>query len=281
MINLLSVDLEDWHTSGFLRQAVSGERPPASCIREATIPILNLFKEEGYSATFFVLGSIAAEDPDLIKEIDMQGHEIASHGYSHTPLWELKPEAFRKELKETSDIIEEITGKRPVGFRAPCASLDENTSWAVNVLQEEGYRYDSSIFPMKTPIYGAPGATRGIYRISSADIFNDSPDSSLLEFPFSVCGPSFFPLPCTGGIYGRVIPYLFLKPMLKSVVRRRSLNFYFHPWETYAYIPRLNVGIISRMVSYYNIGNYLKKIRRILGTFKFTSFENYIDMNKL
>lgn len=273
----ISVDLEDWDTSAYLRGHIAGSDNPPK-ILESTYPILEMFEKKNIKAAFFVLGIIAEKFPGLIQDISRKGHEIASHGYSHTPLWRLNRESFRGEVRKTNLIIENITGKKPLGFRAPYASLDKTTSWAVDILREEGFRYDSSIFPMATPLYGAPGAPNKAYRISAKNIYKDDPASEMVEVPFTIIGFGPVIIPCTGGFYGRVVPLPLLKYFFKIVNKDRPVNFYFHPWETFTGIPRIKAPFFNRFVSYFNVKHYLGKIEQLLDSCEFISFKEYAEM---
>jgi len=277
-INVISVDLEDWYTSAYLRDYVS-EKQCVPAIHEATLPILELFRQENINATFFVLGSIAEKHPSLIKKIADSGHEIASHGFSHTPLWKQTPASFKNEIRKTNGVLENITGKKVKGYRAPYASLDLSTAWAINILEDEGFVYDSSIFPMRTPLYGVKNAPVSEYKISSKNILQHNPSAKIIEIPFSIYQFGFLKIPCTGGIYGRMLPYFILKLLLSKIEKNRPINFYFHPWETYRGIPRINVPFYNRLVSYYNIETYLEKIAKATRQFNFCSFEQYFKIN--
>jgi polysaccharide deacetylase family protein (PEP-CTERM system associated) len=273
--HFLSIDLEDWHTSAFLRHHLP-EGKPVSQIEESTMPILHLLKETKTFATFFVLGSIAQEHPALIKRIADDGHEIASHGFSHTPLWGLTPALFRSELIVTNRILEEITGRKVKGFRAPYCSLDQSTAWMLPILEELGFEYDSSIFPMRTSLYGVKGAPTGLYRIGSENILQHQASASLVEIPFTVASYKIGRIPCTGGIYGRILPYFLLDYLLKQVSANRPINFYFHPWETYPDTIRIKVPLFNRFVSYYHTDIYLSRIKKLLGKYHFSSFERIL-----
>jgi peptidoglycan-N-acetylglucosamine deacetylase len=272
MKNLISVDLEDWYTSAYLVDHVRDDQI-VSRIEEATYPILRLFERKKIHATFFVLGSIAKKYPALIRDIAHAGHEIASHGYSHTPLWKLTPDSFREEIQKTNYIIEGILGHKPIGFRAPLASLDKRTAWAISVLEEEGFIYDSSIFPMATPLYGAPGAPMQMYKISAANLYHHEPQAKIFEVPFTVACWGHLKIPCTGGIYGRFLPYWFLKRLFQRARKNGPVNFYFHPWETYPEIPRLDVPFINKIISYGNVDSYLQKIEGLLDCAEYCSFK--------
>jgi len=274
-LNLLSVDLEDWYTSAYLRDYVSKEECSPRIV-ESTVAILDLFNSKNVKATFFVLGTIAEKEPELIRRISSNSHEIASHGYSHTPLWNLTPAEFKKEIRLANQILQDITGKKVIGYRAPYASLEHKTAWAITVLEEEGFKYDSSLFPMRTPIYGVSGNPLAVYRISRQDILKHTPEATLIEIPFTVLSLGPFKIPCTGGIYGRFLPTPILKLLLRQVVKSQPINFYFHPWESYSDIPRVAAPIYNRVVSYYNTSGYLAKIESVIGSFNFTSFEHFL-----
>ncbi len=275
--NFISVDLEDWYNTTYLKTYYKPGEHIRTDLKKSLKLILNLFENQEIRGTFFVLGSIARKFPEIIKDIKKSGHEIASHGYSHTPLWDMNPDSFRNEIRKTDMILDKLTGKKPCGFRAPCASLDKSTAWAIDVLEEEGYKYDSSIFPMKTPLYGAPGAPKNIYRISSDNIYENSNKGVIIEVPFTVAELGPLNIPCTGGIYGRFLPVFLLKFFLRQTEKKRPVNFYFHPWETMSAPPVFNISFVNRFISYYNSSRYLNKIKEIIKSFDFGPFEDYID----
>ena len=274
--NLISVDLEDWYHSAFLRDYAH----PATA--EPTIPgttgrILELFDRHGVKATFFVLGRVAERHGDVIENIAQRGHEIASHGYSHLPLWSLTAREFRAELRHTNALLEGIAGGPILGFRAPYASLSERTSWALDVLEEEGFVYDSSVFPMKTPLYGVCGAPRAPYGITSKNLKQHDPEAVLTEIPFSVCELGPLNVPCTGGIYGRFMPLSLLAWLLKRVEAKRPINFYFHPWETKGGVPSVAAPLLNKWISCWGAERYLKGVGALLERFEFTSFKDYLS----
>jgi polysaccharide deacetylase family protein (PEP-CTERM system associated) len=274
-VHFLSIDLEDWHTSAYLRHHLPCGKP-ISRIEQSTQPILDLLEKTATTATFFVLGSVAKDHPHLIKKIANAGHELASHGYSHTPLWQLNPDSFRSEIVNTNNTIENITGKKVKGFRAPYCSLDHSTAWMLPILETEGFVYDSSIFPMRTILYGVSGAPSAPYRIAASNILAHNPDSVLLEIPFTVATVAGIKIPCTGGVYGRVLPFSILRFLLKKTASRQPLNFYFHTWETDHLTPRISAPIFNRFVSYFNNGIYLNRVEKLLTEFHFSSFEKLI-----
>lgn len=271
MINALSVDIEDWYYPELVRNRVAPEmrRPMAA---EAVKPVLELFEKKQVKATFFILGEVAVEDPDLVRGIHSMGHEIASHGMSHRPLWELGREGLKKELDEFERLMKDILGSsfRAKGFRAPSFSLDNSTRWAIEVLKDKGYLYDSSIFPVRNKLYGLSGAPLEIYSPSFADLKEKDPGSGVLEFPLAACEMLGMRIPVAGGFYFRAIPLLLLKKCLRKINRRRPFVFYFHPWEAYASTPRISgLSPADNFITYWGIGSFLKKLENLIDSFSF------------
>lgn len=177
---------------------------------------LNLIETCNVDATFVVVGEIAERHPEILEMINENQHEIAFHGYRHDPLWVLDADALREEVKRYDSLVRSITGKKCVGFRAPSYSLDSRTSWALDVLEEEGYVYDSSIFPLKTSLYGVSGAPMTPYHPSSRDITQNDENRRLIEFPALVYHISGLRIPAAGGFYLRLLPlYIFEEPLEK------------------------------------------------------------------
>ena len=160
MDNALTIDLEFWHSPELLRGFLTEERdgPIDDLIFEMTKPILDVLDEYNVKATFFVLGLVAEKYPELIEEIYDKGHEVASHAYSHKTLFELGKDEFEREMDKSVQLLRHITKENPIGFRAPSFSVDNSTKWVFDVLKKHGFRYDSSIFPIKTRLYGLSDA---------------------------------------------------------------------------------------------------------------------------
>ncbi len=208
--NLLSVDLEPW--------------AGGSC-REEALFLLELFRRKKATATFFVLSCIAEEDPDLIRQIDAEGHEVASHGRTHRPLYDVTPDAFREETEEAVGLLAHLLGKPVLGFRAPMFSIRPNTWWALDVLLDLGIQYDSSIFPFRGRRYGFPGFPRQAVRIPLGD-------RSMVEVPLSTVHRGGMSLPVSGGGYFRLLPYAFIRRAFKTVnAEGRPFVVYCHPYE--------------------------------------------------
>jgi polysaccharide deacetylase family protein (PEP-CTERM system associated) len=271
IVNALSIDLEDWYHPELVRTYVSGEEI-FSQIEDSSGPILELLAKYNIQATFFILGQVAQQAPALINRIYREGHEIASHGMSHRPLWELNAESLARELDDFTEVIGGIINE-PVkikGFRAPSFSLDDSTKWALEVLGKKGYIYDSSIFPMKNKLYGLNGASLEIYRPSPVDLRRHDSDFKLLEFPLAICDVFGFRVPVAGGFYFRLMPLSLLKGCLKKINETRPFVFYFHPWEICDRTPRVKgLSAADYFITYYGIGSTLRKLEDILKSFLF------------
>jgi len=278
MINALCIDLEPWYSAALVKEYLpDGKENKENQIIESLSPILNLLDKYNTRATFAVLGIVAEQHPQLVENIFKKGHEIASHGYSHMTLHELGKETFEEEIKESIASLESITGERPTGFRAPSFSIDNSTKWALEILVRHGFKYDASIFPVKTRLYGVPDAPLHIYRPSMEDVAKETPDGKIVEFPMTVLklGRN---IPVGGGFYLRVLPFWFLKWAIQTVNKNRPAIIYIHPWETYSQTPRLrNIPAFNRFVTYYGINSALKKLEGLLKTFRFVPIRNILN----
>jgi len=209
-VHLLSVDLEPW----------AGRFRP-----DDALFLLDLFRRNGATATFFVLASVAREHPGLIRRIDAEGHEVASHGWTHRPLYDVTPDAFRKETAEAVALLADVLGKPVLGFRAPLFSVMPGTLWALDVLLDLGIQYDSSVFPFRGRRYGFPGFPRQAVRVSRGD-------RSIVEVPLSTVRRGGMTLPASGGGYFRLLPYALIRRALRAVnAEGRPLVVYCHPYE--------------------------------------------------
>jgi len=251
MLNALSVDVEDW----FHPELVRGRAGDAavSRVETATGAILDLLARYQVKATFFVVGEVARDHPSLVHRLVAEGHEVACHGFSHRPLWDLTPASLAAELAAWAGVVEPITGRPALGFRAPTFSLEERTAWAIPVLRRAGYRYDSSIFPVRNYLYGVNGVPAGPYRLSEDDITRPA-DDGLWEFPMTVWRVGPVPLPVAGGFYLRLLPLPLVLLALRQVSQRRPFVLYLHPWETDAGTPRRPLPALDRWVTYSHTG---------------------------
>jgi peptidoglycan-N-acetylglucosamine deacetylase len=281
-LHALSIDVEEWYHPELVRDRA----PAVACGRqapEATLPILDLLDRYGVSATFFVVGETAAECPDLTREIARRGHEIGCHGYTHRALWDMTPASFARELDDYRALMQDILSDDAdiMGFRAPTFSLDQRTSWAIEVLLEYNYRYDSSIFPQKNFLYGVAGAPDRPYRISPADVSRPDASGKLVEFPMTVCQWGPLRIPVSGGVYLRSLPMTLLNACLRRVEQERSFVIYAHPWETYPQTPVAPLPALSRLATYYNVRGALAKLEKLLQRYRFAPLRAVLAQNGL
>lgn len=231
-----TVDLEEWfHGPRALGRDALAEPEQ---IDEATAPILDLLRRRGIRGTFFVVGEIAERHPGLIETIAREGHELGCHGVTHRTLHELGAEGFRDELKRFRSIISVAAGEVELaGFRAPVFSIDAATAWAIPILREFGYRYDSSVVPVRTPLYGVRGAPVQPYLLDGDDPATHGGQHDLVEFPLSVFRLGPMKVPCGGGVYFRATPLPVYRRLLAG--SGAVAVFYIHPWETHASTPHV------------------------------------------
>ena len=265
--HLFSVDVEEhFQVSAFESVAPRehwGSHP--SRVVANTDRILELLAERGATGTFFVLGWVAERHPDLVRRIVAAGHEIGSHGWWHFRVRTQNQEGFRREIRDSKALLEDIGGSPVLGYRAPSFSIVPGTEWAFDVLLEEGYRYDSSVFPIRRPGYGYPGAPRQPY-------FLARPGGRLQEFPMATLAVGPLRIPAAGGGYLRQLPF----PVIRAAFRQAShagipAMFYIHPWEVDPDQPRLPVPWLTRVRHYRGIAETLPLMQRLLSEFSFTS----------
>ncbi len=270
VLNAFTVDLEEWHQAELLRQRTLSAEPEDQ-VEEAVEPILDILAGADVRATFFVVGQVMERHPDLIRRIRDLGHEIACHGMTHRPLWTMAEAEFERDLALFGELYTKVLGDAsPIGFRAPTFSLEQDTRWALAVLREHGYQYDSSIFPTRTPLYGVSGAPMVPYRISAADVRRDEPRGALWEFPMTVCLLAGMRLPVSGGAYLRVWPYRIVRRCLRDVNKTRPFVVYLHPWEVFPGTPKVGgLGLGGRVATYAGRSHGLAKVRALLRDFSF------------
>jgi polysaccharide deacetylase family protein (PEP-CTERM system associated) len=243
-VDALSVDLEDYyHVEAFAANIERSQWPEFSPrVRENTLRVLELFAKHELRATFFVLGWVAERNAALIREIAYAGHELASHGYEHQRVTFLKPDSFRADLRRAREVIENAGGRKVNGYRAPTFSITQKNLWALEVLAEEGFLYDSSIFPIRHDHYGIPDAPRFPHRRALGG------GMSIFEFPISTVRVAGVNLPATGGGYLRLLPMTYTRWAIKRIHKRDEwpIILYFHPWEIDPEQPRLAASWKSR-----------------------------------
>jgi polysaccharide deacetylase family protein (PEP-CTERM system associated) len=280
MKNALSIDFEDCLCNEFLLKYIPEDfdkKKTEDQVLEATDRLLKLLDKYDTKATFFVLGKLAKNYPDYIKMLDEAGHEIGSHGYSHTPLYKLGKDAFEKELQVSTDLLKSITHKQPLGFRAPSFSINQSTSWAFELLEKYGYKYDSSVFPIRVILYGIPNAPLTPYRPDIHDISKNDPNGKIIEYPMTVM-KTVTNIPIAGGFYFRFFPRWFIDLSIGHTAKSRSVLLYVHPWESYKNTPRLNAPLLYKFEAYYGIDPSFKKLEMLLGKYKFEPIRNQLSI---
>lgn len=267
IVNALTVDVEDYFQVTAFERRVSrdswGQLP--SRVNKNTLKILDLFDELSVKGTFFILGWVAERFPDLVREISRRGHEIACHGYGHELVYRIGPQQFRADIRKAKSCIEDLAGVAVYGYRAPSYSITKESLWALDILIEEGFRYDSSIFPVYHDIYGMPDAPRFPYKIIR-------PAGTLLEFPLTtlllhVAGKQLR-VPIAGGGYLRLLPTSLFSRGITHINSRdkQPTVLYFHPWEIDPEQPRIRANFKSRFRHYLNLDKMEGRIRHLLGS---------------
>ncbi len=261
--NIMSVDLEDYYCDLPFSEWSKYENR----VTKNTKMILEMFEKHNVKATFFVLGYIAEKNPELIKEISELGHEIASHSYAHIDLRKVSKEQFEDDFLKSINILEKITGKKVEGFRAPFFSINENNYWVFDILSKK-ITYDSSVFPVKTQLYGIPNAPRNIYRPSLSNIVNEDKNGKLIEIPMATHKiPLIGNIPIAGGFYLRFFPYRYMKWGIKKMNKEGNpAMLYIHPKDLDPEMPRIKE---YNWYYYYNLKSAVKKFEKLLKDFKF------------
>jgi polysaccharide deacetylase family protein (PEP-CTERM system associated) len=275
VVDGLSVDLEDYYQVEAFASQVSRSRWKSfpSRVRQNTIRTLDLLDSRKCKATFFVLGWVAKRDPGLIREVAQAGHELACHSYLHRPLYKLKPAEFRDDLRRSRDLIEGIGRTKVVGFRAPTFSITPKTLRALEILSDEGFQYDSSIFPIRHDLYGMPDAPRWAHR-------RELPSGQRIwEIPPSTVRMGKTNVPFGGGGYLRLLPMSFTRWAIRKTHRREGqpVIVYFHPWELDPDQPRLAGSWKSRLRHYTGLHKTLGRLQEILSVGSFQTLGGLVS----
>lgn len=265
IVNALTVDVEDYFQVAAFEKCIRREDWPhwPTRVEANTRRILDMFAATHTHATFFVLGWVAERFPALVREIADAGHEVASHGFGHERLTTLDRAAFRDGVTRTKHLLEDLAGQEVTGYRAPSWSIGPTTLWAHAELREAGYRYSSSIVPIRHDLYGMPAAPRFAF---VAD------ESGLLEIPATTVRLAGRNWPCAGGGFFRLLPYPVFRRGVRRVNRhdRQPTVFYFHPWEVDPGQPRVpGVALKNRVRHYLNLQRMAPRIERLLRDFHF------------
>ena len=215
MMNILQIDVEDWYQGALLGNWESYE----DRVVPSTRKVLAILESRKIRATFFILGYVAGKFPGLVEMVKSKGHEIASHGYGHMPITQQTPSEFEEDLSKSIRVLEKITGDRILGYRAPQFTLVRKTSWAIDIMKRNGLKYDSSIFPVRTHLYGVPDAPLFPYHISSSNISVDDPAEDFIEVPLSVYRTPLvgMNIPIAGGFYLRFFPFFLISHAIGKI----------------------------------------------------------------
>jgi len=270
MENAFSVDVEDWFNVLNLSPVIPQSTWDTCQLRiEPNIKlILELLDRCNTRGTFFILGWIARKLPGMVKDIHRAGHEIASHGDDHRIVYHQTPSEFRTSLTEHKAFLEDLIGEEVIGYRAPNFSITKQSWWALDILVELGYRWDSSVFPFERKRYGIAGAPVAPHLINLGD------SSGIIEIPPSVVLIAGKAVPVAGGGYFRLLPYRFIKTAIHQLEKEgRPYCFYIHPWEIDPKQPRPSgLPIMNRLMHYHNLDKTKKRLSMLLHDFRFTTY---------
>jgi len=264
--NAMTIDVEDYfHVSAFdgrLNRARWEDLESRVCAN--TDRLMAILDDAHVKATFFVLGWVAERYPALVTRIVRQGHEVASHGYAHRLVYDLTPRLFAEDIRRSKEVLEEAAGAAVRGYRAPSYSVTPRSLWALDVLIEQGFEYDASIFPIHHDRYGIPLSPRHPYWLHREG-------GSIVEAPASTVRWGIFNFPVAGGGYFRLLPYAWTRLGIARInnVEKRPAIFYMHPWEIDPDQPRLSGSLLSRVRHYRNLDKTESRLCRLLKDFEF------------
>lgn len=263
MRNALSFDIEDWFQVENMKGAIPFSDWDSLELRVArnTERILKILRDNDTRATFFVLGWVAERCPALVREIAKGGHEMASHGHAHDLVYNLTQDEFREDIRKSKETIESIARVKIYGYRAPSFSITKDSMWALDILKDEGFTYDSSIFPVSFhDRYGFDKCESTPFRWPNG----------LIEVPLTVYRLKGMTLPLAGGGYFRLLPYMYFKYFFRKLNKRNErFTFYLHPWEIDPGQPRVDVPLNYRFRHYVNLKETEAGLKKLLRDFRF------------
>jgi polysaccharide deacetylase family protein (PEP-CTERM system associated) len=276
VLNAFSVDVEDYFQVGAFEDAIPRDSwnrfEPR--VERNTRRLLDLCAEHGVKGTFFTLGWVAERWPGLVRDIHAAGHELGTHGQDHRRVTRMTPAEFREDVRRSKRTIEEIAGVEVIGYRAPNYSIVRETFWAMDILAEEGFRYDSSVFPIWHDHYGIPDFPRFPRPVRGTN------GSALHEFPISTLRVAGVNLPFVGGGYLRHFPLSFIRLGMRwlNAHERRPALVYIHPWELDPDQPVQPVGLLKRLRHYRNLDRTEDRLARLFSEYSFTTCREVLGL---
>lgn len=274
IVNALSIDVEEYYHATVFQEAVNGVTAGLeSRVEASTERVLALLGTSGVKATFFVLGEVGSHHPGLVRRIAREGHEVACHGFDHTLVSRRSPDEFRAEIRRAKAVLEDVGGQPVLGYRAPSFSIGPGERWAYAILAEEGFRYDSSVYPIVHDRYGDRVAPRFPYEIWR------SGSARLIEFPIGTVRLFGVNLPVGGGGYFRLLPGRLVEAGIRRVntAERRPVMFYFHPWELDHEQPRPSMAWHRRFRHYVGQRGHEAKLARLLERTSFGTVREVLE----
>jgi polysaccharide deacetylase family protein (PEP-CTERM system associated) len=270
MLNALTIDVEDYFQVNAFAKVIRQDQWDSYPLRvdSNTRCILDMLDSFNIKATFFILGWVAERLPELTKEIHRRGHEVACHGYGHELVYEIGPERFRADILRSKMLLEDQCGESVIGYRAPSYSITAKSLWALDILVEEGFRYDSSIFPIMHDTYGIPDAQRFPHLLKTGA-------GEMAEFPLTTLplhfGSKEVRLPIAGGGYLRLFPASLIKWGIERInnQEKQPAVLYFHPWEIDPGQPRIKAGFKSSFRHYLNLDSTESKLAYLMTKIRF------------
>jgi polysaccharide deacetylase family protein (PEP-CTERM system associated) len=273
--NGLSIDVEDYFHAEAIAEHIGRDTWTGmqSRVVQNTHRVLDLLSEHNVSATFFVLGWVAELFPQLVTDICSRGHEVGCHSYWHRLIYELSPEEFREDTRRAKEAIESAAGIKVIGYRAPTFSVTSRSQWALEILSELGFKYDSSIFPIRHDRYGISTHPRFLCR------YGQDTRWRILELPMSTWRLGFINVPFGGGGYLRILPLNYTHWAFRRVneEEHRPVIVYFHPWEMDPEQPRLGIPFRSRLRHYTNLKRMRSRIESLLDRYDFVPLRDLLD----
>lgn len=278
-LHALTIDVEDYFQVSAFEDNVKVEQwgQYESRVERNTHKILDLFDENNVSGTFFTLGWVAKKYPKLVEEIAKRGHEVASHGYSHKLIYKQSQNVFRQETIASKKILED-TAQMPIkGYRAASYSITKNSLWALDILAEAGFEYDSSVFPVRHDRYGIPSSPVEPY------IIETEKGNRIKEYPLSTANIGSIRLPVAGGGYFRLYPFWFFKWLVNRSIKQHNSSyiFYLHPWEVDPDQPKIDASFVSTFRHYNNLDKCEVRLSKFLKLFDFSTVENVLKNTEM